>query len=101
MNSSAFVKVSDILPAILKKIGLTRKLEEAEILSLWADVVGDEIAARTRAVKFVRGVLYVHVSHGAWMQELHFMEKEILGKIAEKAPGANVKRIRFGTRKQD
>ncbi len=101
MNSSAFVKVSDILPAILKKIGLTQRLEEKEILSLWADVVGDEIAARSRAVKYARGVLHVHVSHGAWMQELHFMEKEILRKFAEKAPRAHIQKIRFGTMKQN
>ncbi|MBI4720913.1 MAG: DUF721 domain-containing protein [Chitinivibrionia bacterium] len=101
MNSSSFVKVSDILPAILKKIGLTQRLEEKEILSLWAEVAGDEIAARTRAVKYARGVLHVHVAHGAWMQELHFMEQEILKKFAEKAPGARIQKIRFGAMKRE
>lgn len=100
MRDSKFTKVSEILPAILKKIGLARKLEEREILALWDEVVGEEIAARTQAVKCVHGVLYIYVTHGAWMQELHFMEPEILRKLAEKMPGANIQKIRFSSIKQ-
>lgn len=100
MRTSEFTKVSELLPAILKKIGLARRLEEREILALWEDVVGEEIAARTQAVKFSRGVLYIQVTHGAWMQELHFMEQEILRKLADKLPGANIQKIRFSGTKQ-
>jgi predicted nucleic acid-binding Zn ribbon protein len=101
MRNSEFTKVSEILPAILRKIGLARRLEEREVLALWEEVVGEEIAARTEAVKCARGVLHVYVSHGAWMQELHFMEKEIVRRFAEKAPGVNVQKIRFSSMKQN
>jgi predicted nucleic acid-binding Zn ribbon protein len=46
-----------------------------------------------------KGVLLVHVDHGAWMQELHFKEKELLAKLHEKAPQVRLRRIRFGTAK--
>ena len=97
MSQKRFARIGDILPAVLKSCGLDKKLKEREILSMWPDVVGPDIAARTEAVRVENGVLYIHVEHGAWMQELHFMEREIVRKLRERAPGIDLKRIRFGT----
>jgi predicted nucleic acid-binding Zn ribbon protein len=97
MNRNRFSRIGDILPAVLKSVGLDKKLKERELLSLWPTVVGEEIAARTRAVRVDRGVLYVQVSHSAWLQELHFMEKEIFRKLRETAPDIEFHRIRFET----
>jgi hypothetical protein len=40
----------------------------------------------------------VYVDHGAWMQELHFVEKELINKLSARAPGVAIKRIRFSSR---
>jgi predicted nucleic acid-binding Zn ribbon protein len=96
MSQKRFARVGDLLPTVLKSIGLDRKLKEQEVLGIWAHVVGEEVAARTRPIKIERGVLYVHVDQSAWMQELHFMEKEIIKKIKEQAPDVDLKQIRFG-----
>lgn len=97
--SKRFARVGDLLPAVLKSVGLEQRFREQEVLALWPAVVGDQIAARARAVKVENGVLFVHVDHGAWMQELHFKEKELLAKLREKAPQVRLQRIRFGTSK--
>lgn len=97
MNSKRFSRIGDILPAVLKSVGLDQKLKERELLSLWPTVVGEEIAARTRAVNVDRGVLYVEVTHSAWLQELHFMEKQIYKRLREEAPDISFRRIRFTT----
>ena len=94
-----FARVGDLLPAVLKSVGLERRFREQEVLALWPAVVGEHIAARTRAVRIEKGVLFIHVDHGAWMQELHFKEKELLRQLQERAPEARLKRIRFGTSK--
>lgn len=94
-----FAKVGEVLPAVLKSVGLEHKFREQQALALWPEIVGEQIAARTRAVSVEKGVLFVHVDHGAWMQELHFKEKELLGKLQESVPQARIKRIRFGTSK--
>ena len=96
MSQKRFARVGDVLPTVLKSIGLDQKLKEQEVLEIWARVVGEEVAARTRPVKIEKGVLFVHVDQSAWMQELHFMEKEIIKKIKEQAPDVDLKRIRFG-----
>ena len=95
MSHKRFARVGDILPAVLKSVGLDRKLKEREILSIWPGAVGAEIAARTQAVKIDRGILYVRVEQSAWMQELHFMERELLKKLKKMAPDIEIKRIRF------
>ena len=99
MSQKRFARVGDLLPAVLKSIGLDRKLKQQEIISIWPEVVGAEIAARTQAYKVDKGVLFVRVDHSAWIQELHFMEKEILKKLKNRAPDIDIKRIRFGTGK--
>jgi len=100
MIQRKFSKAGDVLPAILKKLGLEQRFKEQQILSIWPSVVGMEIASRTRATRIEKGTLYVHVEHGAWMQELHFIEKELLGKLRERAPGVKLNKIRFSTKDQ-
>lgn len=97
MTENKFTKIGDILPSILKAAGLDKKLREREVLSFWPEVVGEDVAARTQAVKIHKGVLYVHVSHSAWMQELHFIEKEIIEKLKTKTPDIKITQIRFST----
>jgi predicted nucleic acid-binding Zn ribbon protein len=96
MRPKRFARIGDILPAVLRSAGLDKKLRDQEILTIWPTVVGEEIAARTTAAKIENGVLYVHVEHSVWLQELHFMEKEILKKLKERAPQIYCRRIRFG-----
>ena len=100
MRDKNFTTVGDILANILRSSAFGRRLREREILALWPSVVGPDIAERTRAVNIDHGVLYVEVDHSAWMQELHFMEKELLGKLRAKAPHVVVEKIRFGTSRQ-
>jgi len=64
-------------------------------LKIWPTVVGDNIAARTKAVKMEKGVLFVHVEHSVWLQELFFMERDILRKLRERAPDIECHKIRF------
>jgi predicted nucleic acid-binding Zn ribbon protein len=98
MTDRKFAKIGELLPQILNKLGLDQKFKEQQVLNLWPAVVGEELAARTRATKVDRGVIYVRVDHGAWMQELHFMEKELLRKLRARSPGVKLDRIQFSSR---
>jgi predicted nucleic acid-binding Zn ribbon protein len=98
MTDRKFTKVGRLLPSILRQLGLEQRFNEQQVLTLWPAVVGDELAARTKATRIDRGVLYVHVDHGAWMQELHFLEKDLIEKLRERAPGVAIEKIRFSSR---
>ncbi|MGD8414520.1 MAG: DUF721 domain-containing protein [Candidatus Latescibacterota bacterium] len=98
MAGRKFTKVGELLPSILSRLGLEQRFKEQKILALWPTIVGDELASRTQATRVDRGVLHVRVDHGAWMQELHFMEKELLRKLRAQAPGVKLKKIQFSSK---
>jgi predicted nucleic acid-binding Zn ribbon protein len=98
MADRKFTRVGELLPSILSKLGLEQRFKEHKVLALWPSIVGDELAARTKATRLDRGILYVRVDHGAWMQELHFMEKELLRRLRAKAPGVTLKKIKFSSK---
>ena len=98
MADRRFTRVGELLPSILSRLGLEQRFREQTILALWPTIVGDERSSRTQATKVDRGVLYVRVDHGAWMQELHFMEKELLRKLRAQAPGVKLKKIQFSSK---
>jgi predicted nucleic acid-binding Zn ribbon protein len=98
MKDRKFAKIGELLPQILNKLGLDQRFKEQQVLDFWPAVVGEELAARTRATRVENGILYVHVDHGAWMQELHFIEKELLRKLRARSPGVKLNSIRFSSR---
>jgi predicted nucleic acid-binding Zn ribbon protein len=98
MADRKFTKVGELLPSILSKLGLEQRFKEQKVLDLWPAIVGDELAARTKATRLDRGILHVRVDHGAWMQELHFMEKELLQRLRAQAPGVKLKKIQFSSK---
>jgi predicted nucleic acid-binding Zn ribbon protein len=98
MATRKITRIGDILPSVLKRLGLEQKFKEQAVLALWSDVVGPELASRTAATRIDKGVLYVRVDHGAWMQELHFIQKDLVRRLREAAPGVDLKRIRFSAK---
>jgi predicted nucleic acid-binding Zn ribbon protein len=101
MSDRKFTKLGDLLPSILRGVGLEQRFKEQQVLTLWPTVVGEELAARTKATKIDRGVLFVHVDHGAWLQELHFIEKDLIEKLRALEPGVAIKKIRFSSKSTD
>ncbi len=101
MAGRSYKPLGDVLPSVLSRLGLDQKFKEQTILTLWPEVVGEEIAARSEATRIHEGVLYVRAEPGAWMQELHFMERELLQRLRKKAPGVKLSRIHFSAREYD
>ena len=101
MADRSYNKVGDVLPSLLRRLGLDQKFKEQTLLTLWPEVVGKEIAARSEATRIHDGVLYVRAEPGAWMQELHFMERELVGRLRESAPGIKLNRIHFSAREYE
>lgn len=100
MAARRFSRIGDVLPSVLRSLGLEQRFRELQVVEAWPAVAGDEIAERTRADRLDDGVLYVYVDHGAWMQELRFIEKDLLGRLRERVPGVVLDRIRFSVKRR-
>ncbi len=87
-------KLSDVLPGLLKKLGLEERAADVTLGPLWKDAVGPGLADHTKPMRFQNGCLWVVVDAPVWKMEL---ERYYKGKILQKlcAKDARIKNLRF------
>lgn len=87
--------LGDILGKILKKRKIPVHLEDKRLTAAWNKAVGVRIAAHTSLDKLQKDTLFVKVSDSVWMQQLHFLKQDILGKINQLLDEITVRSIHF------
>ena len=65
----------------LDQLGLGKKVKQYEVLDVWKDVVGEQIAQVTTADYFSGGKLFIRVSRSTWRNELTFLKQQLIQKI--------------------
>ena len=73
--------LATIIPALFKQLGLEEDARGGRAVTEWPAVAGDRIARHARAVSFRDGALTVEVEGSAWMQELGFLERDLVRKL--------------------
>jgi hypothetical protein len=61
----------------------------------WEQAVGPQVARRARPVALRDGVLYVHVAHPVWLQELTPMREALLHRVQKIAGATAVRELRL------
>lgn len=84
-------RAGDLVDKLLKGLGLDDRLHQYRALIVWEEVVGPQIAARTRPVRIREGVLEVNVDQPAWMQQLQLMKPKILAQLNDELGKATIK----------
>lgn len=88
--------IGDIIPKVIKKMGLNQKLKEAEVIRDWCIIVGDVIAKHCQPIKLEKACLTVNVDSSPWLNELQkFSKSIILQKLQARLGEKAVKDIRF------
>jgi len=95
MRSSNPKPLADILSTALKQLGLGTKIKQYELLNLWDQIVGEQIAKVTTAESIRDGKLFINVKHSAWRNELQYLKQELIQKINEKMNQEIIKDIIF------
>lgn len=88
-------KVGDILPGVMKSLGLDAKLSEAKVVKEWSSIVGETVAARSRPTVVRKHILLVEVENNAWMQEIRFHQRRIIERMQELFPELEVEGLRL------
>lgn len=65
------------------------------VWDLWDRVVGEALARNAQPAAFKQRILLVHVSSSVWMQELHFLKKELITRLNQAAGDRVVEDIQF------
>ena len=74
-------KAGDLLDGLLQGLGLDERLRQYRAVLIWAEVVGPQIAARTRPERIRDNVLEVCVDQPVWMQQLQLLKPQLLAKL--------------------
>lgn len=88
-------KIDGVLDRVLEQHGLQHQVKRMEALDLWPEVVGEPVAAVTRARGVEDGKLFVEVRTSAWLMELNMMKGEFLARVNERLPETPLERIVF------
>ncbi len=95
MSQKKPTALTEALASYLKKSGFSRRLQQAEVVEAWPELVGPQIAAVTAPESVTPdGVLRVRVATAAWATELGLMTPRILARINAGRTG-RVKEIRW------
>lgn len=78
--------VREVLRSAFKRYGLDRELERYQFVAHWQEIVGPEIAKRTRPDNIRGKNLIVQVADSVWAQELSFQKRVILNRLRKFIP---------------
>ncbi|MCK9229185.1 MAG: DUF721 domain-containing protein [Syntrophales bacterium] len=88
-------RLGEFLPGTLVKEKIFIPTMPPGTASLWNRAVGPQIARQTEPLRLRGSVLYVTVSTPAWMQQLQYMNEEILEKVNSLEPAHRITKIRY------
>jgi predicted nucleic acid-binding Zn ribbon protein len=80
---------------VVRDLGLGKKLSEQRAVIEWPDVVGERVAAHSRATRVDAGRLFVEVDSSVWAQELSLMRRRILREMNERIGKGVIETVHF------
>jgi len=84
MRTRKSTALGDALRDLVEELGIGKRIQEYDVVTVWPDIVGPHIASVTEVKSIRNGVLVVRVSNPAWRQELLLRKKELIGTINTK-----------------
>lgn len=87
--------LSEYLKQYLRKHPIQEGLNMARLLDHWPELLGDYLAERLIPVSYERGTLVCQVLYSGLIQELQFLERDILGKLRLFDGGEGIQRLKL------
>ena len=87
--------LGDVVDALAAQLGWTSALAQSDLLDGWRELAGEETAKHAIPDAITDGVLVVRCESTAWATQLRMMRQELLVRIGERFPEADIQSIRF------
>lgn len=88
-------KIGALLANVLEKHGVREQVRRMEVLELWPEIVGGDLAKVTRARGVEDTTLFVEVRSSAWLMELNMMKRDFLERVNERIEDTPFERVVF------
>jgi len=86
----------DLMPEVLKGMGLESMSRLSELQPRWAEIVGAANARQSRPGRWENGVLVIYVRHNVWLAEMkRFGAQAILKRVRAQFGLDAVRELRF------
>ena len=86
MRRRSAIRFGDILEEFFKRPYIAWRLAESRLPETWQSVVGEQVAAMTRELRFENGILHVKVESSLMRHEL-FHQREALRQEINRQSG--------------
>ncbi|MBI3015188.1 MAG: DUF721 domain-containing protein [Candidatus Tectomicrobia bacterium] len=90
-----FIRLGEILENSCSRLGFDQDLRQYKIQKIWPQAVGGPIAAISRVAGVKGQMLFIEVADPVWLQELHFLQDQILEKLRRFPEGEKISRLFF------
>lgn len=87
--------VGDLLMPTMARLGLKTRARHLQVMAVWAEVVGEMVAAHTNPSGLARGRLTVDTDSPAMGHQLHIQAQVIIDGINSRLGDTVVRDIRF------
>ncbi len=94
MDSKSIKSAGEILKSLLSEKQNEEAREYYRFFSAWDEIVGENLAGRTRAKELKGKTLIVEVDHPGWIQVLQMRQAYILHELGERFSGLQIEKIR-------
>ena len=88
-------RVDVVVSSVLEKHGLREQVKRMEVLELWPEIFGTQLAQVPRARGVADAALIVEVRNSAWLMELSMMKGDFLARVNERLGDVSLERIIF------
>ncbi len=86
----------NVLPQVMKKLGLEQRFWEQSLINEWEHLVGPQVAKYSRPGRLDRKVLHIFVTHPAWLSELsRYGQKQLLANLQARFGADRIKSVRL------
>ncbi len=84
-----------ILENALRGLEIDAHLKTYSVWGAWKEIVGESVALHAQPYAIHNQILFVHVSHPTWVQQLQFLKSALIDKINTFLGEPLVRDIRF------
>lgn len=87
---------ANLVPNVMKQLGLADRLRESEVIEAWSQIVGDFLAAHSTPMVLRDGILIVRVLQPALHYQFEQISKpDILRKLKQRFGAKVIRDLRF------
>jgi hypothetical protein len=87
--------IASIMDGTLRALEIDVPLKAYSIWGAWKEIVGESVALHAQPHSIQNHILFIHVSHSTWIQQLQFLKSTLLEKINSFLGEPLIQDIRF------